>query len=111
MTDDKPAGGLGVLVVDDDADMRTLVSRMLKRMRIGRILEVDSAQQALERLAAATISGRSASAASIVPTTAMPSATAAAVSATRAGRTSTPTSTVSGACSGSRASTARPIAS
>lgn len=46
--------GLNVLVVDDDEAMRTLVCRMLKRMKIGRILEADGGAQALERLAAAT---------------------------------------------------------
>lgn len=46
--------GLNVLVVDDDEAMRTLVCRMLKRMKIGRILEADGGAQALERLATAT---------------------------------------------------------
>jgi len=44
--------GLNVLVVDDDEAMRMLVCRMLKRMRIGRILEAAGGEQALEQLAA-----------------------------------------------------------
>lgn len=42
--------GVSVLVVDDDEAMRTLVCRMLKRMKIGRILEAEGGEQALERL-------------------------------------------------------------
>ncbi|HZB94114.1 MAG TPA: response regulator [Stellaceae bacterium] len=45
--------GVSVLVVDDDAAMRTLVCRMLKRMNIGHILEADGGEQALDRLATA----------------------------------------------------------
>jgi len=41
-----------VLVVDDDDAMRMLVCRMLKRMRIGRIIEAAGGEQALEQLAA-----------------------------------------------------------
>jgi len=44
--------GLNVLVVDDDEAMRMLVCRMLKRMRIGRVLEAAGGEQALEQLAA-----------------------------------------------------------
>lgn len=43
--------GVGVLVVDDDEAMRTLVCRMLKRMKIGQIHEAEGGPQALERLA------------------------------------------------------------
>ena len=45
--------GISVLVVDDDEAMRTLVCRMLKRMKIGRVLEAEGGEQALERLTAA----------------------------------------------------------
>lgn len=44
--------GVTVLVVDDDEAMRTLVCRMLKRMKIGQVLEAEGGPQALERLAA-----------------------------------------------------------
>jgi DNA-binding response OmpR family regulator len=44
---------LNVLVVDDDASMRTLVCRMLKRFKIGQITEAAGGEQALERLSAA----------------------------------------------------------
>ena len=42
---------LNVLVVDDDEAMRMLVCRMLKRMRIGSVLEAAGGQQALDTLA------------------------------------------------------------
>lgn len=45
--------GVSVLVVDDDEAMRTLVCRMLKRMKIGQILEAEGGEQAFELLAAA----------------------------------------------------------
>ncbi|HWI26387.1 MAG TPA: response regulator [Stellaceae bacterium] len=44
--------GVTVLVVDDDEAMRTLVCRMLKRMKIGQVVEAEGGPQALERLAA-----------------------------------------------------------
>ena len=42
--------GLTILVVDDDDDMRSIVCRMLKRMKVKNVLDATSAQQALERL-------------------------------------------------------------
>jgi DNA-binding NtrC family response regulator len=45
---------VGVLVVDDDEAMRTLVCRMLKRMKIGHVHEAEGGPQALERLADGT---------------------------------------------------------
>ena len=53
MADAHSSGALNVLVVDDDGGMRTLISRMLKRMKIDHVIEVESGQQALERLSAA----------------------------------------------------------
>jgi two-component system, chemotaxis family, chemotaxis protein CheY len=43
---------LNVLVVDDDEAMRTLVCRMLRRMKIENIVEAAGGEQALERLEA-----------------------------------------------------------
>ena len=43
--------GVSVLVVDDDEAMRTLVCRMLKRMKVGHIYEAEGGEQALEQLA------------------------------------------------------------
>jgi DNA-binding NtrC family response regulator len=47
-----------ILVVDDDDDMRSIVCRMLKRMKVNHVIEAQSGQQALEWLttAPATVS-------------------------------------------------------
>ncbi len=45
---------LNVLVVDDDEAMRTLICRMLKRMKVAQILEADGGARALERLSSAS---------------------------------------------------------
>jgi two-component system chemotaxis response regulator CheY len=44
--------GLRILIVDDDATMRALVCRMLKRMKVSGVAEADGGEQALERIAA-----------------------------------------------------------
>jgi two-component system, chemotaxis family, chemotaxis protein CheY len=50
MTDTVSLDTLNILVVDDDETMRTLVCRMLKRMKVGGIVEANGGEQALERL-------------------------------------------------------------
>lgn len=45
--------GRQVLIVDDDASMRTLVRRMLARMRITGLFEADGGAQALQQIEAA----------------------------------------------------------
>ncbi len=42
--------GKTVMIVDDDQTMRTLIRRMLSRMRITNLIEADGGAQALERL-------------------------------------------------------------
>jgi len=39
-----------VMIVDDDQTMRTLIRRMLTRMRISNLVEADGGEQALQRL-------------------------------------------------------------
>jgi two-component system, chemotaxis family, chemotaxis protein CheY len=51
--DEKKPGRLSILVVDDDEDMRQLICAMLRRMNIDLIVEAQSGEEALERLAAA----------------------------------------------------------
>ncbi len=48
--------GKTVMIVDDDQTMRTLIRRMLSRMRITRLIEADGGEQALERLGEAEAS-------------------------------------------------------
>ena len=50
MTDSVSLDSLNILVVDDDETMRTLVCRMLKRMKVAGIVEANGGEQALERL-------------------------------------------------------------
>lgn len=45
---------LRVLVVDDEASMRELLSRMLERLKVGDVVEAASGAQALERIAGGT---------------------------------------------------------
>jgi len=52
MTKPSSLAGLRVLVVDDDATTRTLVSRTLLRMKVAATFEADSGEQALEAFAA-----------------------------------------------------------
>ena len=42
---------LSVLVVDDDEIMRMVICRMLRRLRVGGVLEADGAEEALDRIA------------------------------------------------------------
>lgn len=42
--------GLTVLVVEDKEDMRSIICRMLRRMKIKRVLKAESGEQALEHL-------------------------------------------------------------
>jgi two-component system, chemotaxis family, chemotaxis protein CheY len=52
--DEGKNGGLSILVVDDDDDMRTLIRTMLTRMNANiLVIEVRSGEEALERLSAA----------------------------------------------------------
>lgn len=44
-----------ILIVDDDASMRTLIRRMLSRLGIANLAEADSGAQALQLLAATPI--------------------------------------------------------
>jgi two-component system chemotaxis response regulator CheY len=43
---------LRVLVVDDEEPMRALLARMLSRLKVGDVVEVESGAQGLERIAA-----------------------------------------------------------
>ncbi len=52
--DGKHPGGLNILVVDDDDDMRKLISTMLRRMNANNlVIEAHSGEDALERISAA----------------------------------------------------------
>lgn len=42
--------GKTVMIVDDDQTMRTLIRRMLGRMKIGTLLEAEGGEQALQQL-------------------------------------------------------------
>ncbi|HEX7967673.1 MAG TPA: response regulator [Stellaceae bacterium] len=44
-----------VLIVDDDASMRTLIQRMLARMKIAKSIEAEGGEQALQRLATMSV--------------------------------------------------------
>ncbi len=44
-----------ILIVDDDASMRTLIQRMLGRMKIARSIEAEGGEQALQRLASVPV--------------------------------------------------------
>ncbi len=44
-----------ILIVDDDASMRTLIQRMLARMKIARSIEAEGGEQALQRLASTPV--------------------------------------------------------
>jgi DNA-binding NtrC family response regulator len=51
--DGKNPGGLSILVVDDDEDMRKLICAMLKRMNVNLVTEAQNGEEALERISAA----------------------------------------------------------
>jgi two-component system, chemotaxis family, chemotaxis protein CheY len=46
--------GKNVMIVDDDHMMRTLIRRMLTRMKVTNLLEADGGEQALQQLETAT---------------------------------------------------------
>jgi two-component system, chemotaxis family, chemotaxis protein CheY len=54
LMDGKNFGGLSILVVDDDDDMRKLICTMLRRMNANiLVIEAHSGEEALERISAA----------------------------------------------------------